>query len=98
MLNEPYRSPYESVLQSCPFRVPSTVKQAVLIALCRHVDSRAISTAQLIDEIRAAVPYCRLSDDQIEEYAVRSAIREEFAVRFDRRGRIARPGRIYSET
>lgn len=85
MLNARHQSPYEIVLQECPFRVPSAVRRAVLIFLCRHVNGRAISTTQLVDNVRAEVPDCKLTDDQIEEYAVRSAIREEFMVKFDRK-------------
>lgn len=85
MLNEPYQSPYETILQECPFHVPAAVRRAVLIFLCKHVNGRAISTTELVDEVRGSVSKCRLTDDQIEEYAVRSAIREEFAVKFDRK-------------
>lgn len=85
MLNTRYQSPYETILRECPFRVPSAVRRAVLIFLCNHVNGRVISTTQLVDHVRAEVPNCQLTDDQVEEYAVRSAIREEFMVKFDRK-------------
>jgi hypothetical protein len=85
MLNKPYQSPYESVAKACPFNVPSAVKRAVLFFLCKHVDGRAISTSKLVGEVRKSVPTCTLTDDQIEEYAVRTAVREDFTVKFDRK-------------
>ncbi|MFU0507389.1 hypothetical protein [Pseudaminobacter sp. NGMCC 1.201702] len=91
MLNGRFQSPYEFIVEACPFRVPAAVKRAVLFFLCKHVNGRAISTTQLVKEVRSIVPDCNLTDDQIEEYAVRTAIREEFAIKFDRKKDASEP-------
>lgn len=86
MLNSIYCSPYQSIADENPFVVPEAINQAVLVHLCTHVDSRSIATASTVKFVRNAVPWCRLTDDQLEEYAVRTAVAQEFSVTFDRLG------------
>lgn len=86
MLNATYCSPYQSFADENPFDVPEAVNHAVLVFLCSHVDSRSIATETAVKFVRKAIPKCRLTDDQLEECAVRAAVAQEFSVTFDRQG------------
>ncbi len=68
-------------------KVPSAVRHAATVFLCKHVDIRAISTSEAVDSVRADVPDCRLSDEAIERYVAMTAIEQGYVILFDRRGR-----------